>query len=89
MKGRHYNRSVKVIKIIAEALRRKLLSTFIDTYSVEEKEKFITLTKCLYYPFPKTQFQHLCTSGDFKEFESKLSLFIQERCNQFPNFAFG
>ena len=31
MKGRHYNRSVRVIKIMVEALRRKLLSTFMGT----------------------------------------------------------
>ena len=51
-----------------------------DTESEEEKDKFIALSKSLYYIFPKTKFQHLCTSRDFKEFESKQSSFIQERC---------
>ena len=88
MKGRHYNRSVRVIKVMSEALRRKLLSTFIETQSEEEKAKFIALSKDLYHAFPKTQFQYLCTSSDFKEFESKLLLFIQERCSQFPTFTF-
>ena len=59
-----------------------------DTQREEEKDKFIALSKSLYYAFPKTQFQHISTSSDFKEFESKLSLFIQERCSQFPTFAF-
>ena len=36
MKGRHYNRSVRVLKIKAEALRRKLLSTFMDTQIAEK-----------------------------------------------------
>ena len=88
MEGRHYNRSVRVIKIMAEALRRKLLSIFMDTQSKEEKNKFIVLSKSLYHTLPKTQFQRLYTSRNFKEFKSKLSLFIQERCSQFPTFAF-
>ena len=88
MKGRHYHQSVRVIKILAKALRRKLISTFMDTQTAEEKDKFIALSKSLYYTFPKTQFQHLCTSSDFKKFENKLSLFILERCSQFSTFAF-
>ena len=59
-----------------------------DTQIAEEKDKFIALSKSLYYTFPKTQFLHLCTSSDFKEFENKLSLFIQERWSQFPTFVF-
>ena len=43
------------------------------------KNKFIALSKSLFYAFPKS---------DFKEFESKLSLFIQRRCSQFPTFVF-
>ena len=31
MKDEHYNRSVRVIRIMAKALKRKLLSTFIET----------------------------------------------------------
>ena len=53
-----------------------------------KKKKINSLSKSLYYAFPKTQFQHLCTSRDFKEFEIKQSLFIQEKCNQFQTFAF-
>ena len=59
-----------------------------NTQSEEEKDKFIALSKSLYNTFPKTQTQHLSISSDFKGFESKLSLFIQERCSQFPAFAF-
>ena len=87
MKGRNYNQSVRVIKIVAEALRRKL-STFMDPQNVKKKDKFIALSKSLFYTFPKTQFQYLCISNNFKEPESKLSLFIQDRCSQFPTFAF-
>ena len=54
--------------------------TFIDT-QYAEKDKFIALFKSLYYTSPKTQFQHLCTSSDFKVFENKLSIFIHERCS--------
>ena len=50
---------VSVIKIMAEALRRKLLSTFMDTQSKKEKDKLIALSKSLNYAFPKIQFQHL------------------------------
>ena len=88
MKDWHFNRSVRVMKIMTEALWKKLLFSFIDTQSKEEKGKFITLSKSLYYAFPQTQFQHLCTSSDFKKFERKLSLLIQERCSQFLTFAF-
>ena len=73
MKCRHYNWSVSIIKIMADALRRKLLSTFMNTQSTDEKDKFIILSKSLYYAFLETQFQHLCTSSDLKKFESKLS----------------
>ena len=73
---------------MVEVLKRKLLSTFMDTQSEEEENKFIALSKSLFYAFPKIQFRHLCKSSDFKEFESKLSLFIQKRCSQFPTFAF-
>ena len=34
MKSRHYNRSVKVIKIMAEALKGKLFSIFRDTHNI-------------------------------------------------------
>ena len=88
MKGRHYNQSVKIIKIMAEALRKKLLSIFMDTQREEEKDKFLALSKSLCYAFPKTQFQHFFTFNDFKGFERKLSLFVQERCSQFPTFVF-
>ena len=73
---------------MTEALRRKLLSSFVDKLKAEEKDKFIAMSKSLYYAFPKTQFQHVCTSSNFKEFESKLSLFIRERCSQFSTVAF-
>ena len=39
---------------MAEALRRKLLSTFMDTQSEEEKDEFLFLSKSLYYAFSKT-----------------------------------
>ena len=75
IKSRHFNRGVRVIKNMAEALRRELyLLSWTD--SEEEKDKFIALSKILYHPFSKALFQHHCTSNDFKEFESKLSLFI-------------
>ena len=76
MKDRHYNRCVRVIKLMAETLRRKFLFTFMATQSAEEKDKFIALSKSLFHAFSKTQFQHLCLLSDFREFESKLLLFI-------------
>ena len=50
-KRRHYNRSVRVIKIMAEALRKKPLSTFMDTQSDVEKDKSITWSKNVHYVF--------------------------------------
>ena len=85
--GTVYNRSVRVMKIMAEALRRKLLSTFMDT-QWRRKKSSLPCLKVYIMLFPKTQFQHLCPSNDFKEFKSKLTLFIQEICSQFPTFAF-
>ena len=54
------------------------------THRVQKKK----INKVYIVLFSKTQFPHLCTSTDFKEFENKLSLFIQERCSQFPTFVF-
>ena len=39
---------------MAESLRKKLLSAFVDAQTKEEKEKFVVLSKSLYYAFPKT-----------------------------------
>ena len=38
---------------MAEALRKKLLSTLMNTQSEEEKEKFIALSKGLFYTLQK------------------------------------
>ena len=53
MKGRHYNRSVRVEEIKTKALRRKLLSTFMYP-EWRRKNKSTALSKSLYYAFPKT-----------------------------------
>ena len=53
IKGRHYNRSVRVIKIMAEALRRKLLSTFIDTDCRKKKINSLLCLKVYIMFFPK------------------------------------
>ncbi|KAL8572752.1 hypothetical protein ACOMHN_030334 [Nucella lapillus] len=89
MKGKQYNRSIRVVKLMTEALRRMLFLAFMDTQSEEERDTFTALCTRLRQAFPKPSFQEVTrTSSELQEFSSKLSSFIQERGNQFPTFSF-
>lgn len=88
MKGRHYNRSVRTLKIVSEALRRLQLEEFLEFLDDAQREEFKNISRQLREAFPQSLFIESVDSPDFQNFERKFSLHVQQKCEKLPTYAF-
>lgn len=91
MKGRQYNRAMRVVKLFSEALRRLQIEAFLDSSDCDEatKENFLTLCKKFYDSFPSSDFNAKTQSDEvYLAFLEKFTNFIADKCKELPTFNF-
>eukprot|EP00794_Sanderia_malayensis_P020892 gene20892-22943_t len=90
LSGKHYNCSVRVHKLIYEAMQRLRLKSFISSLPEDEtcNFNFNLLAVKLHDSVDNGNFEETCDSETVSYFERSYNEFVGERSMQSPTFAF-
>ena len=88
LSGKHYNRSIRSMKIVYEAIYRLVIAEFLDFISDDERNTFGHVVYDLKAAFSDGNFIEVAESEDVQNFARKLKEFTNERGKSSPTFAY-
>ena len=88
LSGKHYNRSIRSMKIIYEAIYRLVITAFLDFMSDDERNSLEYVVHDLKAAFSNGTFTEVAESDDVRNFLRKLNEFTSEKGKSSPTFAY-
>lgn len=88
LSGKHYNRSLRAMKIVYEAIFRLTLAAFVDAAGDSEKELLENVTCRLYTAFHEGTFPVVLHSEDVQLLVKQLNHFITTKAEANATFAY-
>ncbi|XP_028395413.1 uncharacterized protein LOC114519473 [Dendronephthya gigantea] len=88
LSGKHYNRSIRSMKIIYEAIYRLVITAFLDSMSVDERNCLEHVVHDMKAAFSNGTFTEFVKSDDVQNFVRKLHEFTSERGGSNPTFGY-
>ena len=85
--GHQYNRSLRMHKIVSEAMEHMRWQAFLKTLSEEEQEQASDLMKKLQDSFPSDEHKQIVSGEQFDGLQSKYTTFVINQSTS-PTFAF-
>ena len=86
LSGKHYNRSLRTMKIFCEAIYRLLFDAFFDSLPSPDQENFKLVFSHLQTAYSYNNYEAAVASTEFLEFMTKLYVFIVEIAEANPTF---
>jgi hypothetical protein len=88
LSGKHYNRSIRSMKIVYEAIYRLVITAFLDFMSDDERNSLEYVVHDLKAAFSNGTFTEVAESDDVRNFLRKLNEFTSEKGKSSPTFAY-